>query len=78
MHHYPDAKVLLTAREPEKWHDSVKKTIFQKRAFLKDSIILMWLKIVNKRDVLNLASKSCETKPSYCDQSMLPNYIGKA
>jgi hypothetical protein len=26
--HYPDAKVLLTVRDPEQWHDSMEKTIF--------------------------------------------------
>jgi hypothetical protein len=28
MKHYPDAKVLLTVRDPERWYESVKETIF--------------------------------------------------
>jgi hypothetical protein len=29
MEVYPDAKVILTVRDPEKWHDSVMNTIYQ-------------------------------------------------
>lgn len=29
MHFYPDAKVLLTVRDPERWYDSVFNTIYQ-------------------------------------------------
>jgi hypothetical protein len=28
MHHFPDAKVVLTERDPERWHDSVMNTIY--------------------------------------------------
>ncbi len=31
MEVYPDAKVLLTVRDPEKWHESVISTIYQSR-----------------------------------------------
>ena len=27
--HYPDAKVILTVRDPERWYDSVRDTIYQ-------------------------------------------------
>lgn len=27
--HYPEAKVILTTRDPERWYDSVKNTIYQ-------------------------------------------------
>lgn len=29
MEHYPEAKVVLTVRDPEKWHESVKETIYR-------------------------------------------------
>src|SRR5207248_1610854 len=32
MHVYPDAKVILTVRNPENWYESAKSTIFQMRS----------------------------------------------
>ncbi len=34
MHQYPDAKVILTVRDPERWYESVQQTIYHvRRAF---------------------------------------------
>ena len=34
---FPDAKVLLSVRDPEKWYESVRNTIFQARQFMQKS-----------------------------------------
>ena len=38
MRVFPNAKVVLTVRDPEKWYESVKGTIFQNREFVQGTI----------------------------------------
>ena len=44
MRIFPDAKVVLTVRDPEKWYTSVKQTIYKTRTFLDGPIgFVVWL-----------------------------------
>ena len=38
MRVFPNAKVVLTVRDPERWYESVKGTIFQNREFVQGTI----------------------------------------
>ena len=43
---YPDAKVIVTTRDPIKWYHSVKTTIYQTRILAKNPINDMCAKLV--------------------------------
>ena len=47
MRVFPDAKVLLTVRDPERWYESVKSTIYKNRHRLSGNTGL-FLKIVGR------------------------------
>ena len=48
MKMYPNAKVLLTVRDPVKWHLSVKNTIRQALAFMKESWAMAPVRIMRR------------------------------
>ena len=52
MRVFPDAKVVLTTRDPEKWYNSVKETIFRTREFLSGPIGI-FLKMVGMFNIFN-------------------------
>ena len=54
MKTYPNAKVVLTIRDPEKWYTSVKDTIYQTRSLIKGSTGI-FLKIVGAYDQVMIA-----------------------
>ena len=54
---YPNAKVILTIRDPEKWYKSVKDTIHQTRSFLNGSTGI-FLKLVGGYDQTLIACES--------------------
>jgi Sulfotransferase domain len=39
MRQYPDAKVVLTVREPDRWYESCRQTIY----YVRVALILAWL-----------------------------------
>ena len=45
MRAYPDAKVILTTRDPVKWYSSVKNTIYNSRVFGKDPLVRIFTKM---------------------------------
>ena len=55
MRIFPDAKVVLTIRDPEKWYESVKGTIYQSRLRLSGSTGL-FLKLVGFFRLCNTAT----------------------
>ena len=54
---FPDAKVILTIRDPEKWFESVKRTIYQTTNFLNGAVGL-FLKLVGGYDKTSLAVRA--------------------
>ena len=54
---FPDAKVILTIRDPEKWFDSVKTTIYETNSFLHGAVGL-FLKLVGGYDQICLAVRA--------------------
>lgn len=46
MEAYPDAKVVLTVRDPVKWYNSVKNTIYNSRVMNKDPLVRWYAKLV--------------------------------
>lgn len=54
---FPNAKVVLTVRDPEKWYTSVKDTIYQTRSLLNGSAGL-FLRMVGAYDQALTAVKS--------------------
>jgi hypothetical protein len=44
MRKYPDAKVILTLREPDRWYESARQTIYQAR-----NAFPRWLRVLNPR-----------------------------
>ena len=57
MRIFPDAKVVLTVRDPEKWYTSVKQTIYKTRTFLDGPIgFVVWL--FGGYNVVSLACQS--------------------
>ena len=47
MRIFPNAKVVLTVRDPERWYESVKGTIYQSRTFLNGTVAL-FLKMIGQ------------------------------
>ncbi len=54
---FPNAKVVLTVRDPEKWYTSVKDTIFQTRSLINGGSGI-FLRIVGAYDQALTAVKS--------------------
>ena len=54
---FPDAKVILTIRDPEKWFESVKRTIYQTNDFLHGAVG-WFLKLVGGYDKISLAVRA--------------------
>jgi hypothetical protein len=50
--HYPEAKVLLTVRDPERWHDSIEQTLFHNAGKARGLRyrLLPWVTAVHNRD----------------------------
>lgn len=44
MHRYPDAKVLLTVRDPGRWWESVEGTIYPKSGVRRDTPLHRWIR----------------------------------
>ena len=44
MDAYPESKIILTTRDPVKWFNSVKNSIYQSRLLYKDPIVRLYLK----------------------------------
>ena len=54
---FPDAKVILTIRDHEKWFESVKRTIYQTNDFLHGAVG-WFLKLVGGYDKISLAVRA--------------------
>ena len=65
---YPNAKVLLTVRDPIKWYLSVKNTIRDGQAFMKESILALPIRIFGW-----LTGKAAGTALFTCNA---PTYLG--
>ena len=63
MRIFPNAKVILTVRDPEKWFYSVKKTIYQTKTLLHGSVGI-FLKMIGGFDMTMLAYRSANQE---CD-----------
>ena len=48
MSAFPEAKVILTKRDPIKWHHSVKETIYQIRDLGKSLLIKSFMKLLGR------------------------------
>ena len=60
MEAYPDAKVLLTVRDPKKWYKSVHDTIYQAKFFANDFALRIYMWLLGKLRVLDTAQRcSC-------------------
>lgn len=46
MKAYPDAKAILSVRDPVKWYHSVKNTIYQSRTMGKDPLVRLYCKVI--------------------------------
>ena len=57
MRIFPNAKVVLTVRDPEKWYLSVRKTIYQTQTLLHGSVGI-FLKLVGGFDMTIMACRS--------------------
>ncbi len=55
MRIFPKAKVVLTVRDPERWYESVKGTIFQIRGFISGTTGV-FIKMVGMFRVTNLVN----------------------
>jgi len=65
MRVFPNAKVVLTIRDPQKWYASVKATIFQVRDFVHGTIGL-FLQLVGMLRMVRIANTSSQQKhPGY-------------
>ncbi|XP_023321047.1 uncharacterized protein LOC111695829 isoform X4 [Eurytemora carolleeae] len=68
---YPNAKVVLSTREPEKWYTSVYESIWQVQLFKENSWTAHLLfKMLDKKRPVNWMAKLMETKGPGMDLSM--------
>ena len=65
MSAYPDAKVILTVRDPVKWYHSVKTTIYQTRLLAQDPINELCAKLVGHWQHLACSQKISQGKSVY-------------
>jgi hypothetical protein len=52
MEAYPNAKVVLSVRTPEKWHKSVKESVYQFHLMKEDFAVKIFTTLVGKRNNL--------------------------
>ena len=62
MRIFPNAKVVLTVRDPEKWYESVRGTIYQTTTFMHGTIAL-FLKLVGMFRPISLAVQTSKQGP---------------
>ena len=62
MRIFPNAKVVLTVREPEKWYESVKNTIFQ-NVELSQGTTGTFIKLIRMSKVHNLVIRLLQQGP---------------
>ena len=59
---FPNAKVVLTVRDPEKWYISVKTTIYNARNFVHGTIGL-FLKLVGQHRRITIVTSTSQQGP---------------
>ena len=62
MRVFPNAKVVLTVRDPEKWYTSVKSTIYNARNFVHGTVG-MFLKLVGQHRRIRLVTGTSQQGP---------------
>ena len=61
MNIFPNAKVVLTVRDPVKWYESVKGTIFKIREFLTGPVAI-FLKLAGRFKLMHFISEQCSNQ----------------
>ena len=70
MRVFPNAKVVLTVRDPEKWYLSVKTTIYNARNFVHGTIGL-FLKLVGQHRRITIVTSTSQQGPPVTKRGIL-------
>ena len=62
MRVFPNAKVVLTVRDPERWYESVKGTIYKARLFIHGTVGL-FMKLVGQHRRMSIVIKTSGQGP---------------
>ena len=63
MRIFPNAKVVLTVRDPERWYESVRGTIYQTKTFLHGTVALFLKMVGQYRRMSIIVSTSLQGPP---------------
>ena len=86
IEYYPNSKVLLTVRDPQKWYDSVKYSIYRYCQIINNSWLVAsgiakyiepnmhYLSFINKYCILQGLKHEIENKDDSCTVSMFGNF----
>ena len=71
MRVFPNAKVVLTVRDPERWYESVKGTIYQTLTF-RHGTVALFLKLVGQYRRINIAVNASLQGPPVNPRGIFP------
>ena len=69
---FPEAKVVLTVRNPETWHTSVKNSIFIASKIIEDFACKIFLKLVGQYDNMQTVTRISSHPPKGFSKGMFP------
>ena len=75
MKAFPEAKLILTIREPETWYESVKSTIYKGKNIHKIFPVNLFVWFQGKYPAIKMASTVGQAAPQGMDKSMACAYI---
>ena len=68
MKAFPDAKVVLSVRNPETWYQSVKDTVYKSKEFYEDFALRTFMRLNGMFEVTEVATKTSGAVPKGLDK----------
>lgn len=68
MEAYPEAKVVLTVRDPVKWYNSVRSTIYQGKFLGNNPAVSLFMKLLGEMPKMLVCLRASEHPPKGFDQ----------
>jgi len=68
MEAFPEAKVVLSIRDPSTWYDSVKSTIYQQKLLSDDFAVRIFLRFQGALDMLSTIVGTTGSVPKNMDK----------
>ena len=74
MKAFPDAKVVLSVRNPETWYQSVKDTVYKAKEFNEDFAIRTFMRLNGMFEAVNVTARITGMVPNGLDKGKYITY----